>query len=381
MPLTRLPGAMPSIARLLVAAALIVCCVTEVGIRALDTPGAGRESAAPAFTVEEVAPGVHAVIPTKPTGFLNDCNVVFIVNDEDVVVVDTNLTPASAEASVAALRRITPKPVRYVVNTHWHVDHVSGNQVYRRAFPGVEFIGQALVRKDLVEKGAANRRDMGEQAKPFAAGLRQALADGKSLTGAPMAADERAAYEADIALIDELVAAVPGIEIVPPTLVVDESLTLHRGGRAIEIRRLGRSHTHGDLAVVLPAEGVVVTGDLLVGPVPIVGGDQSFPAEWAASLDGLLALGAKVYVPGHGPVYRGDGQATLLRDFLRTVDAHAASAIARGETLEAARKGLNVDEFRQRMAGDSAALSVLFSSYGVGPALAAAYRVRGQAAQ
>jgi glyoxylase-like metal-dependent hydrolase (beta-lactamase superfamily II) len=379
MPLTRLPGALPSTARLVAAVALIVSCGPGARTGAQQRPAAAPATAAPAFTVEEVAPGVHALIPTKPTGFLNDGNVVFIVNDDDVVVVDTNLTPGSAEASVAALRRITAKPVRYVVNTHWHVDHVSGNQVYRRECPGVEFIGQALVWKDLVEKGAANRRDMVEQAKPFAAGLRQALADGKSLTGAPLAADERAAYEADVALIDGLVAAVPAIEIVPPTVVVDEGLTLHRGGRTIEIRRLGRSHTHGDLAVVLPAEGVVVTGDLLVGPVPIVGGDQSFPAEWAASLDRLLALGAKVYVPGHGPVYRGDGQVTLLRDFLRAVDAHAAASIARGETLEAARKALNVDVFRQRMAGDSAALRVLFSSYGVGPTLAAAYRVRGQA--
>ncbi len=378
MPPLRKPAGLPLPASWFVSLALIVSFMPGAVARAQTSPAAPRATVAPSFTVEEVAPGVHALIPTKPTGFLNDCNVVLIVNDEDVVVVDTNLTPASAEASVAALRRITPKPVRYVVNTHWHVDHVSGNQVYRRAFPGVEFIGHAFVRKDLVEKGAANRRDMGEQAKAFAAGLRQALADGKSLTGAPMAADERAAYEADVVLIDELVAAVPGIEIVPPTLIADESLTLHRGGRAIEIRRLGRSHTHGDLAVVLPAEGVVVTGDLLVGPIPIVGGDQSFPGEWAASLDALLALGARVYVPGHGPVYRGDGQVTLLRDFLRAVDAHAASAIARGEPLDAARKALNVDVFRQRMAGDSAALRVLFSSYGVGPTLAAAYRVRDQ---
>lgn len=66
---------------------------------------------------------------------LVNSNVVFIVTDEDVVVVDTNYTPASAEAALAVLRGITNKPVRYVVNSHRHTDHTSGNQVYRLRRP------------------------------------------------------------------------------------------------------------------------------------------------------------------------------------------------------------------------------------------------------
>jgi cyclase len=357
-----------------------VCTAALAGL-VLLAAGSAAPSAAPdapsrGFRVEEVGAGVHALVRTKPVGFLNDCNVVFIINDDDVVVVDTNLTPASAEASIAALRRLTSKPVRFVVNTHWHVDHVSGNQVYRREYPGVEFIGHRQVREDLLAKGATNRRDMGEQGRQFAETMRQQVADGESLTGAAISDAERASYAADLALIDELVGAIPAIEIVPPTLVVDDRLRLIRGRRTIDIVRLGRSHTHGDLAVVLPDEGVVVTGDLLTGPIPIVGGDQSFVADWIGSLEHLLELPARVFVPGHGPVYRDQAQARLLRDFLKQVDAHATSAIARGLSLDEARQTLDVEAFRTAMAGKDQALRVLFSNYGSGPALTAAFRER-----
>lgn len=75
-----------------------------------------------------------------------DANNVFIINDNDVVVVDANGAPGITREVVAALRKITSKPVRYVINTHWHDDHIRGNKVYRDAFPGVEFIGEDSLR-------------------------------------------------------------------------------------------------------------------------------------------------------------------------------------------------------------------------------------------
>ena len=175
-------------------------------------------------------------------------------------------------------------------------------------------------------------------------------------------------------MTEELIAAIPAIEIVPPTTVVDERLTLQRGRRRIEILRLGRSHTHGDLVVHLPAERVVITGDLVVGPTPLIGADQSFVGEWARSLDRLMALGAGVYVPGHGAVLRDDTQVKRLRDFMAAIDRHAAAAIARGETVEQARASLNLDEFRAAMAGTDPMLRLLFANYGSGPGLGAAFR-------
>lgn len=354
-------------ALVMVAALALAPSVSHADVQA---PAGGAAS----FDVRDVAPGVHVLVPRKPPGLLMDANVTFIVNDDDVVVVDTNLTPASAESSIRALRAITSKPVRFVVNTHWHVDHTSGNQVYRREFPGVEFIAQAQAARDLAEKGAQNRRDMREQAIQFVATVRRLLADGKTFAGTAITLAERASYEADVALTDELIAALATVEIVQPTVVVDQKLTLRRGGRTIEILRAGRSHTHGDLVVFLPAERVAITGDLVEGPTPLIGADQSFIGDWARSLDALLTLGAATYVPGHGPVLSGDAHVRLLRDFMRAVENHAAAAQGRGETLEQARASLDVQRFREAMAGDDPVLGFLFRNYGAGPGLAAAFR-------
>lgn len=97
----------------------------------------------PAFAVEKVADGVYAALRREAPGLAFDSNSIWIVNDEDVVVVDTNVAPSSARDVIAAMKKITNKPVTYVVNTHWHDDHHTGNVAYRDAFPGVKFVGQS----------------------------------------------------------------------------------------------------------------------------------------------------------------------------------------------------------------------------------------------
>src|SRR5882672_1607139 len=118
----------------------------------------GQSSQSGNFEQVKVADGVYAAIRTEPPGLTVNCNSVFIVNDDDVVVVDTNLTPVTAKEELAALRKLTSKPVRYVINTHWHDDHLMGNQVYRDAFPGVEFIAHNATLAYLPTTGLSNRK-------------------------------------------------------------------------------------------------------------------------------------------------------------------------------------------------------------------------------
>src|SRR5260370_35161239 len=102
--------------------------------------------ASPEFEMVKVADGVYAAIRKEPPGLTVNGNSVFIINDDDVVVVDTTLTPGTAKEELAALRKLTSKPVKYIINTHWHDDHILGNQVYRETFPGVAFIPHAAAR-------------------------------------------------------------------------------------------------------------------------------------------------------------------------------------------------------------------------------------------
>jgi glyoxylase-like metal-dependent hydrolase (beta-lactamase superfamily II) len=325
------------------------------------------------FEVRQVAPGVHVALRREPPGLWFDSNSVFIVGARDVVVVDTNVSPDSARQTLLALRRITDRPVRYVVNTHWHDDHLAGNQVYRDAFPGVQFVGHVRTREELSTTGAENRRQAQEGGAGFAQTLRKRVAENKSLTGAPLTDEERAAYLSDARLVERYLADLPGLEVVFPTIAVSDKLVIDDGSRVIEILHLGRGHTGADLVVHLPREHVAIVGDLVSWPVPLVG-TTSHPADFASTLQRLLALEASVIVPGHGPVMRDDAYVRLMARLLASIRDQTAAAVARGETLEQARRSVDLSEFRRAIAGDSALRQFAFDNYVAGPGVEVAWR-------
>ncbi|HYK41828.1 MAG TPA: MBL fold metallo-hydrolase [Thermoanaerobaculia bacterium] len=331
----------------------------------------GRSNPHENFTVQKIAEGVYAVIRSDPPGLMVDGNCVLIVNDEDVVVVDA---PEASREILAALRKITTKPVRYVVNTHWHDDHVLGNRIWRDAFPGVEFIAHENTRAYLPGQGLVNRRTMLQGAPPFVAHMKDLLAQNKSFSGAEMTPEERTSFASDIALVDQYLAEVPSIPIVLPTVGVTDRVRLYRGERTIEILSLGSGHTAGDIVVNLPKERIAITGDLVVYPVPFVGDPQSHVSEWAPTLAKLRALSPAMYVPGHGPVLRDDSYVRLLEDLFGSIDRQTRAAAAAGRSLEEARKAVDLEELRRRFAGDSRVRDTLFRNYVAGPAVAAAFR-------
>ena len=327
------------------------------------------------FKIVKVASGVYAAIRTEPPGLTVNANSVFIINDEDVVVVDTTLTPGTARETIAALKQITNKPVKYVINTHWHDDHIMGNQVYRDTFPGVEFIAHVNTRDYLPTTGLANRKAaMSEQGYPaFINALKSRLRKNESVYGGPMDEEEREGYASGVEIAERYMSENPGVEIVLPTTTVQDRLSLRRGNRTIDIRYFGRGHTSGDLVVYLPKEQVVITGDLVVWPVPYVGSPQSHPGEWSAALQQILALHAKRIVPGHGSVLTDDSQVKAMSQLFASIDEQVRVAVKRGENLEQARKSVNLDSFRESFAGNSRMRKLIFRNYVEGPAVEAAF--------
>ncbi len=326
-----------------------------------------------AFEVQKVADGVYAAIRKEPLGLWFEANNVFIINNDDVIVVDSNISIASTKDIIAALRKLTSKPVRYVINTHWHEDHIIGNQVWREAFPGVEFIGHASTQIDFPATGAANRKQAIEGGPGLVKLMRESLEKNKSLGGGELTDEERAGYAETARLIERYVAEAPQFRIVLPTLAVEDHLTLHRGDRVIEVRHLGRAHTAADLVVHLPRENITIAGDLVVWPVPLVG-STSYPADYGATLEKLLALRPAIIVPGHGPVMRDDAYVKQIVRLLTSIKQQVEAAVARGETLEQTRKSVNIEEFRRAFAGDSKFKAFVFANYVTGPAVTAAFR-------
>jgi cyclase len=333
-------------------------------------PGAADVPHHDHFTVQEVAPDVFAIIRREPFGLANHANTVFIVNDHDVVVVDTQFTLEATEEVVAALRRITPKPVRTLIDTHWHDDHTFGNQVYARAFPGVQIIAQECTKEDLATVAVENRNvQVGGGAAALDA-FRNALATGRSLDGSPMDAESRAAYQSTIDIVRQYLADVPRFKLTLPSETFSDRLTLHDGSRAIELYCFGPSVTRGDCVVYLPAEKVLIAGDVVDQPLPFAHGCHV--AGWLSTLEHLRALDPRVIVPGHGTVLHDTAQIGRLSAALTTVQRQAIAGVAQGLTVDAIGARLDVEDARLALAGDDALLGFYFRVYFTKPVLVSA---------
>lgn len=325
------------------------------------------------FEVQKIAKDIYAVIRKEPPSLWFNPNTVFIIGKNDVIVVDSNISSEYTREVLAALRKITGKPVKYVVNTHWHEDHIIGNHIYRDAFPNVKFIGHKSTLEDLPVTGAANRKGSVENGGGFVRLLKSQIEKGENLAGQKITEEGRLGYSSDINLVESYLAESSAFQIILPDVLVNDRLELNDGKRKIEILHLGKAHTGADLVINLPKEKILASGDLIVYPVPLIG-STSYPLEYGATLEKMLALKAKIIIPGHGHVMRDDSYARLMIRLLNSIKEQTEASFSRGETLEQMRKSVNLEEFRKLFAGDSQHKSFIFQNYVFLPATAAAYR-------
>lgn len=265
--------------------------------------GGATASAGQSFDLEEVAAGVYAAIPRPEVAA--GANAAVIVNEDDVVVVDTHMRPSFARDLLNQVRAITSHPVRFVVNTHWHPDHTQGNQAYLGAFPsGSVFLSHRATREDVATLGVERlERDRARLPGEIA----QLEAELPALSG-PAADRTRRLIAEQRAFLEEL----RSIELVLPAVTFDRSVTLHRPERKIQVLFFGRGHTRGDAVVYLPQERVAIVGDLVTGGPPFA--RDGYPFEWVETLSQLAQLEIEVIVPGHGRVRRG---AQVIQDRIR----------------------------------------------------------------
>jgi glyoxylase-like metal-dependent hydrolase (beta-lactamase superfamily II) len=353
---------------------LVGTCIAQTAA-ASSSSSAAADAVPPCknIQVQKLADSVYAAVRQDPPGFMVNANTTFIINNEDVIVVDTNGSATCARELVAELRKLTDKPVTFVVNTHWHDDHILGNQVFHEAYPHAEFVAHANTRTYLPTKGITARKQMMEGAPNFEKDLKNSLSTNKSIAGGDLTDEERTSLNSDVRLIDQYLADVANTPIVLPTIAVTDQLTLYRGKRIIDIRYLGRGHTSGDIVVHLPQEGILITGDLVIWPVPLVGSDQSHVSDWSTTLDKLRTLHATTIVPGHGPVQHDDAQMKLMSEIYASIAQQTQAAVMRGDTLEQARKSVKIDDLRKEMCGDSRVRRLLFANYVLYPAVESAY--------
>lgn len=326
---------------------------------------------APAPEVQQLSENVYAVLRHDPIAFANNANSLVVVGDDAVLVVDAQYTRRATLETLRAIRGLTTRPVRYVVNTHWHDDHAAGNQVYRDSFPGVEFIAQENTRRDLATLGAENRKATIGISPAYLARLERLVGMGLGLDSTPTVPLERAALLSTDSIGRQYYDEAAGFRETLPTLTFSRSLTLHLGARRVEVHWYGRGNTAGDAVVVVPDARVVATGDLVVHPFPFA--FNSYPTEWVATLDSVRALRAAAYVPGHGPVLRDDTYIVHVRDMLARIRDETSKAVADGLDLPATRRRVTLADERTAMTGGDKWKNVLFTSFFLAPAVGRAF--------
>jgi cyclase len=247
------------------------------------------------FVLKEIGPKTFAAIDDPTAKQRSYSNGGFVVGDDGVIVVDTLTGDEAGAALLAAIRKVTPLPVKFVINTHYHADHVAGNRVFTEA--GATVLAHRDVRGWIHRE---NLRMLGPNPKP------------------------------DLKLFVE--------RFVPPTLTYTGGIDLYSGNRLVQVRYF-RGHTGGDSIVVVPDARVVFGGDLIwrdVVPNMIDGSTK----PWIATLDRLVTAHAGfTFVPGHGDLATAD-HVRNFRNYMDTLQTLVAEARAKNASVESITKSV-----------------------------------------
>lgn len=319
--------------------------------RAVDAAASspGRSVVTHERAVGEVEDGVYVIRhrdapDTNPQG-----NTTVIVGDRDVLVVDSGYLPSSTREDIAQIRQWTQKPVRYLVNTHWHPDHIRGNPLYAAAFPGLTIIAHETTPE--LEEGYDGPNLVRYRART--ASLEESLRRGKGEDGKKLSKEERGAMTVELtgrrAVSEEFATYKPAV----PNVTFREGLTIDLGNRVVQLRFLGRGHTSGDVVAFLPREKILIAGDLVASPVPYF--FAGYPYDQIATLEALAALDARVLVPGHGDVMLDEAFLDRTIEVMKDVRDQVLREVRRRGSLSAkledVRKAVDTRSYAAEFAG------------------------------
>jgi len=317
---------------------LAVMAVMFIGaILAQSRQPAGTSHTGKAFRFNKVKDGIYHAVGTGSLAVVGNSS--FIVNDNDVIVVDDHVSPAAAWVLLEEIKEVTNKPVTTVINTHFHFDHAHGNQVFE---PNVHIIGHEFTRRMLLNNSIGM-----PLYRRYVSAIPAQIEDLKKRIASEADVAAKAKLQTELEVAENNLVSQKELRPTPPNMTLTTKMTLYRGTREIQIRFLGRGHTAGDVVVFLPNEKVVITGDFLTSGLSNM--SDSYPQEWAASLDELKKLDFDTVLPGHGDAFTDKSKIDYFQAYLRDVWSEVSRLKEQGVSAEEAARRADLTKHKDHL--------------------------------
>jgi len=250
--------------------------------------------------MKELAPNVYAYIQARGSWFWSNAGL--IVGDEFAIVVDSLSTVGLTQALIDEIRKVTDRPIRYLVNTHHHGDHIWGNHLFSEA----NIICHTRCREEAIRTGVYDPNMLAMVFPEF---------------------------------------DFQGIRVTPPQITFEKQLAIHLDEREVQLIYYRPGHTVGDIIAYLAQEGIVFAGDLLFLYSTPLAMEGSF-AGWIEIVEAMVKLDAKVYVPGHGPICGKEG-VMECHEYLVMIRDEARKRFDRGMSVDEAARDIGLGRFKK----------------------------------
>jgi cyclase len=311
--------------RVLMGGALAGASILELAYhRAAWARAAGPDTGPKLFDIEKVADGIYFA-QARPQAMTN-CNASIYVGAKDVVVVDAHSKPSAAASLIAQIKReVTEKPVRYVINTHFHWDHTQGNQAYRAAEQKIDFIASETTKKLMSELAVARMKASVGQ-------VPQQVDELRARAGKSASAAEKAFCADQIRQLEAYQAELKNYTLELPTITFDKSYLLKDPEHDLHIEFHGHAHTAGDVVVFCPQKRTVSSGDVIHGFFPFIA--DGFPKAWPDTIQSIGQLEFTKILPGHASLQTGRSIMTCMANYIEELTGRVADGKKAGLTVE-----------------------------------------------
>ena len=323
--------------RVLIGGALAGASVLELAYHRAAWARAAQIGSGPKlFDIERVADGIYFA-RARPQALIN-CNASIFVRARDVVVVDSHSKPSAANSLISQIKReVTQKPVRYVINTHFHWDHTQGNHAYRVAEPTIDFIASANTKRLMSDSAVARMKASVEQVPQEVEKLRAKATRSTSPA-------EKAFCANQIRQLEAYQAELRDYTLELPTITVEKSFVLQDPTHDLHIEFHGHAHTAGDVVVFCPQKRAVATGDVVHGFLPFIA--DGYPHTWPSTIQSIGQLEFTTILPGHAALQTGHSVMSSMRNYIEELTARVQEGKRAGIPVPALQKSITVASLR-----------------------------------